>query len=490
MGLTQKIWLLVTAPFVVALVAYVASTRPLRRELLMTEASREIREDVSVLESALKHGVVDPDNADLVALTNSIANPERVLGVALFASNGKVLARSDQFPAGLPAELLAQEALTSGTGSVSEVRESDGKTLLEHAFRFGAAGPATGGAVVVVRDIDYVHDLLWIWNLKLALVGAVGGLIVLLLSRPLVARVVGRPLGRVVGGVEAVTAGDLEAHVPDQARDELGRLARAFNAMTLSLRESRKRVEEEHAQRSALESRLRQLQTLAAAGEVAASMAHEIGSPLNVILGRARMVRTREGVSPEVGHELDAIVAQTERITRIVERFLRVSRPIGAAHVEPVDLLEVASDTLALLSVECRKRGIKADLASARGFRPVVRADRDQLMQILFNLCHNAVQAQPNGGRIDVRLSQSGESGRAAVNIDVIDAGPGVDPAMRGKIFDRFVTTRRVEGGSGLGLAIVDGMVRELGGYVEADEAEGGGACFRVHVPLDAEVAA
>src|SRR5439155_20658422 len=106
------------------------------------------------------------------------------------------------------------------------------------------------------------------------------------LSRPLVERVVGRPLGEVVVGVEAVTTGDLAAHVPDARRDELGRLARAFNKMTLSLRESRQRIEDEHQQRSALESRLRQLQTLAAAGEVAASMAHEIGSPLNVILGR------------------------------------------------------------------------------------------------------------------------------------------------------------------------------------------------------------
>jgi signal transduction histidine kinase len=488
MGLTQKIWLLITAPFVLAIVAYIAATRPLRRELLLTEASREIREDVSVLESALSHGVVDPDNADLVALTNSVANPERCLGVALFAADGKLLAASDGFPKDLPSESLAQKALASG--SVSDVTERDGKTILQHAFRFGAAGPATGGAVVVVRDIDYVQDLLWVWNLKLALVGALGGLVVLALSRPLVERVVGRPLAEVVGGVESVTAGDLEAKVPDAQRDELGRLARAFNKMTSSLRESRKRVEDEQEQRSALESRMRQMQTLAAAGEVAASMAHEIGSPLNVILGRTRMVRMREGVPPELAHELDTIVAQTERITRIVERFLRVSRPIGAMHIESIDLADVAADALALLTPECRKRGIRTELSVDKGFRPRVKADRDQLMQILFNLVHNSVQAQPKGGRIDVLLSASTIEGRNTVDIEVTDAGPGIAPEVRGKIFDRFVTTRKVEGGSGLGLAIVDGMVRELGGWVEADDAKGGGACFRVHVPLDAEVAA
>src|SRR5205807_5680024 len=145
-------------------------------------------------------------------------------GVALFASDGKLLAASDGFPLDLPAEALAQKAL--GKGSVSDVSEREGKTILQHAFRFGAAGPATGGAVVVVRDIDYVHDLLWVWNLKLLLVGAVGGLVVLALSRPLVERVVGRPLGEVVVGVEAVTTGDLAAHVPDARRDELGPLAR------------------------------------------------------------------------------------------------------------------------------------------------------------------------------------------------------------------------------------------------------------------------
>jgi len=195
-------------------------------------------------------------------------------------------------------------------------------------------------------------------------------------------------------------------------------------------------------------------------------------------------------VPPEVAHELDTIVAQTERITRIVERFLRVSRPIGAMQIQAVDLAEVAADTLALLGSECKKRGIKTELVIDKGFRPRVRADRDQLMQILFNLVHNSVQAQPKGGKIHVRLSASNVDGRNTVAIEVTDAGPGIAPEVKGKLFDRFVTTRRDEGGSGLGLAIVDGMVRELGGWVEADDAKGGGACFRVRVPLDAEVAA
>jgi signal transduction histidine kinase len=107
------------------------------------------------------------------------------------------------------------------------------------------------------------------------------------------------------------------------------------------------------------------------------------------------------------------------------------------------------------------------------------------MVQIVFNLCHNAIQAQPRGGKIDVRLGPTEEeiSGVPGLELVVTDAGPGVDPAMRGRIFDPFVTTKKGEGGTGLGLAIVDGMVRDLGGRVMVDDAPGGGASFRVQIP-------
>jgi signal transduction histidine kinase len=303
-----------------------------------------------------------------------------------------------------------------------------------------------------------------------------------------------------------VARGELEVEVPAARNDELGRLARAFNAMTHGLLEARRREEEQRSRREELEAKMRTVQTLAAAGEIAASLAHEIGSPLNVILGRARMIADRPDTSETTRADLKSIAAQTERITRSIEGFLRVGRPSHAT-ASVVDVQEVVDETLAFLASEARKRGIAIRVVRAAATDapveagPRVLADRDQLTQIVFNLCLNAMQAQPGGGQLEVRLSRATENDRPMVELAVSDGGPGVPAEIRGRIFDPFFSTKRTEGGkaargdggSGLGLAIVDGMVRELGGTVDADDADpsaGGGARFRVRLPAIASTSA
>jgi len=479
--LTQKIWLLVTVPFVVALATYLIATRPFRRELLLAEASRDARDDVVVLQSAITKGLIDEKDrvADLTALTESIAQAERVIGLAVYGVNGEPLAESQGIRGNPRVRELAHRALASH----GEVREIRGRPPhLEHAFLLDKTGSIA--VCVVIRDIGYVDALVGTWTRTLLYVGLASVLLILVLSRPLVRRIVGTPLEQVVSGVEHVAAGQLDVRVPDQRSDELGRLARSFNAMTESLSSARARVDEQTAQRAALEARMRQLQTLAAAGEVAASLAHEIGSPLNVILGRTRMMAARADTAENTKRDLEIVAAQTERITRVVRKLLDISRPAKGKH-ELVDVHAVIEETLAFIEPECKKRRIKQKSSVESDAPTKVLADRDQLVQIVFNLCHNAIQAQPNGGLIDVRMKRSTDSisGAPSLAIEVVDAGPGVPAEVRGRIFDPFVTTKKGEGGTGLGLAIVDGMVRELGGKVTVDDAPGGGACFRVEIP-------
>ncbi|MGZ5966322.1 MAG: ATP-binding protein, partial [Polyangiales bacterium] len=178
--------------------------------------------------------------------------------------------------------------------------------------------------------------------------------------------------------------------------------------------------------------------------------------------------------------DLEIVAAQTERITRVVQRLVSVSRP-SRGKIEDVEMHAVVDETLAFLAPECKKRGIVTKVTSEDSTYKI-RADRDQMVQIVFNLCHNAIQAQPNGGKIEVKLARAEHADEPVLFLEVSDTGPGIDPSVRGKIFDPFVTTKRA--GSGLGLAIVDGMVRELGGGVEAFEGDSGGARFRVRIPL------
>ncbi len=481
MTLTQKIWLLVTVPFVVALATYLVATRPFRRDLLVAEAARDARDDVVVLQSAISKGLIDEKDriADLTALTESIAQAERVIGIAVYGADGQPLAESHGIRGNPRVRELAHRALKGHR----EVRDILGHPpRLEHAFLLEKTG--TVAVCVVIRDIGYIDTLVGTWSRTLLYVGIASVLLMLLISGPLVRRIVGAPLQAVVTGVEHVSQGQLDVRVPDRRRDELGRLARSFNAMTESLRIARARVDDESAQRAALEARMRQLQTLAAAGEVAASLAHEIGSPLNVILGRTRMMAARPDTSENTKRDLEIVAAQTERITRVVRKLLDISRP-PKGRVEQVDVREVVDETLVFIQPECKKRRISQSSIIDIDAPRRVLADRDQLVQIVFNLCHNAIQAQPNGGKIEVHLKRAADaiSGAPALAIEVRDSGPGVPEELRGRIFDPFVTTKKGEGGTGLGLAIVDGMVRELGGRVTVDESPGGGACFRVEIP-------
>ncbi|MBI2391059.1 MAG: HAMP domain-containing protein [Deltaproteobacteria bacterium] len=480
MALTHKIWLLVTIPFVVAIATYLIATRPFRRELLLAEARRDARDDVVVLQTAINRGLIDEkDKEDLAAMVDAIAHAERVIGVAVFAGEGALLAASP----GARAEPLVADAAHRALAGRAEVSELRGEpTRLIHAFHLKGGRPEA--VAVVVRDVGYIDKLVGSWTRSLLWVGLVFAAVMLLISAPLVSRIVGAPLGVVVRAVEEVAAGKLDVRVPDRRKDELGRLARSFNEMTESLRSARARVEEETATRANLEARMRRLQTLAAAGEVAASLAHEIGSPLNVILGRARMVAARPDSSEATKRDLEIVATQTERITRVVRKLLDISRP-PKGRVEKVDVRAVVDETLAFVAPECKKRHIATTTDADAAAPTHVLADRDQIVQIVFNLVHNAIQAQPNGGRIDVRLAGGAAevSGAPLVIIEVRDAGPGIDPELRGRVFDPFVTTKKAEGGTGLGLAIVDGMVRELGGRVVVDDAPGGGACFRVNIP-------
>lgn len=481
MTLTQKIWLLVTVPFVVALATYLIATRPFRRELLVTEASRDARDDVVVLQSAITKGLIDEKDRinDLTALTESIAQAERVIGIAVYGIDGQPLAESSGIKGNGRVRELAERALRERR----EIRDIRGRPPhLEHAFLLDKTGSIA--VCVVIRDIGYVDALVGAWTRTLFYIAIGSVLVMLLISGPLVRRIVGTPLQQVVTGVGQVAEGKLDVRVPDTRRDELGLLARSFNAMTESLRTARARVDAETTQRAALEARMRQLQTLAAAGEVAASLAHEIGSPLNVILGRTRMMAARADTADKTKRDLEIVAQQTERITRVVRKLLDISRP-PKGRVEQVDVREVVEETLAFIQPECKKRRITQSSTVDADAPARVLADRDQLVQIVFNLCHNAIQAQPEGGKIDVRIRRAEESisGAPALAIEVRDSGPGVPAELRGRIFDPFVTTKPSGEGTGLGLFISREIVQGLGGHIHVESEPGRGTSMRVVLP-------
>ncbi len=304
-------------------------------------------------------------------------------------------------------------------------------------------------------------------------------------------RFVSRPITKLLRGIDDVAKGDLSHVILSEHDDEIGAIATRFNEMTFSLRESRGETQRQNEAKLALEQRLGQTEKLATIGQLAAEIAHEVGTPLNVIAGRARSIQ-KKAKDPEVVEKNAAIVAeQTARITRIIQRLLDFTRrKVGSPEHAAVNLNELALTTMELLAGQFSNAKVKTRLDRAEGL-PRIAGDRDRLQQVLINLLLNAVQAMPDGGKLRVetratrrtRPGLEGSPEQEFVQLAVSDTGVGIPPDIKDRIFDPFYTTKEGQGGTGLGLAVVSGIVKEHDGWIDVEDAAGGGTVFRVYLP-------
>ena len=307
----------------------------------------------------------------------------------------------------------------------------------------------------------------------------------------LAGRFVSRPITKLLRGIDDVAKGDLSHVILSEHDDEIGAIATRFNEMTYSLRESRGETLRQNEAKLALEQRLGQTEKLATIGQLAAEIAHEVGTPLNVIAGRARSIQRKSREPAAVEKNASIIAEQTARITRIIRRLLDFTRrKVGSPEHARVNLNDLAVSTLELLGGQFAQAKVKTRLDRAEDL-PLVDGDADRLQQVLINLLLNAVQAMPDGGALAIetraiRRTRPGlETGAEQdfVMLVVTDTGIGIPAEIRDKIFDPFYTTKEGQGGTGLGLAVCSGIVKEHDGWIDVEDASGHGTIFRVYVP-------
>jgi signal transduction histidine kinase len=298
---------------------------------------------------------------------------------------------------------------------------------------------------------------------------------------------VGRPLARLSAAMQRVGRGDMRPSLDTKRDDEVGRLARDFAAMVAELERARARLEAEQDAHRRSTRALQDADRLVTVGQLSAGLAHEIGSPLQVLHGRARRLLRHADDAQEVRRAAEVIAVEAERITRIVQQLLHVARR-RARHVvgHPGAALRSVVD---LLEVEARRKRVDLQLVMAEDVR-IEWVESDVLQQIALNLVRNAMQACAEGGRVVVTLERGVlrrrpiRTATPALRLTVQDDGRGIDPAVRDQLFEPFFTTRAAEGGTGLGLAIVASLVRELGGTVDVTSDPGQGSAFVVELPL------
>ncbi|MGB7723067.1 MAG: ATP-binding protein [Bryobacteraceae bacterium] len=230
--------------------------------------------------------------------------------------------------------------------------------------------------------------------------------------------------------------------------------------------------------RAELEQRLVQADKLSSIGLLAAGVAHEVNTPLAVISTYAQMLAKQVSDDSQKSLILDKIAKQTFRASEIVNSLLNFSRT-SSTSLTDVSLNRVIQETLSLLEHQLQKSGIQVKTDLDPGLRPV-HGNAGQLQQVFLNLILNARDAMSAGGSLEVRTWSDGSGAWA----EVADTGHGIAPEHLHRIYDPFFTTKAVRKGTGLGLSVTYGIIQEHGGSIEVSNRPGGGASFRLELPL------
>ena len=224
------------------------------------------------------------------------------------------------------------------------------------------------------------------------------------------------------------------------------------------------------------EDRARAAEELASVATLVAGLAHEIGTPMGVIQGHAKLLES--AVSGEdAAWRLRTIQEQVSRISKIIQTLLNIARPGKTRHV-PVDLAALIRTTFSFLEDKFSRRGIRAE--SAGGTIPSVLGDAERLQQVLLNLFLNAADAMPGGGdlRVEFGTTDDGE-----IEVRVSDSGHGIPERDLDRIFEPFFTSKDASEGNGLGLMVAKGIVTDHGGGLSVTSVEGQGTEFRIRLP-------
>ena len=304
-----------------------------------------------------------------------------------------------------------------------------------------------------------------------------------------IVRGITKPLGKLTEGVKALEITGSFEKVSVKTKDEIGRLAQAFNDMTDSLKKK-------EAEKQQLEEQLRHVQKMEAIGTLAGGIAHDFNNIISVIIGYGRLLQKKDNDEEVAGEYLDHILFCAGRAAALTQRLLTFSRR-QMMNPRPLNLNAIIRNVEGILTrlinenIDFKIEYADEDL--------IVIADSGQVEQVLMNLTTNARDAMPRGGCLKITTksvaldrqffisSGGGRPGRYAM-ISVADTGTGIDKQIKEKIFDPFFTTKEIGEGTGLGLSMVYGIVRQHDGYIDVSSEPGKGTTFRIYIPLSGSV--
>ena len=466
--------ILVVAVFAYVLVQEERGQRRSEFDLRVNVTSAAIR---LAVENALRSGTL----TDVERLANDLVIKQtEIVRIRLLDRNLAPLVDANLL-AGDPGVSLDRHQRVRDTGQPAVVERQSGGTRLHNVLLPVRSTGGDDGVLEIAFVAGRLEADLLGENYKIGLRGTVLVVILGLIIWFALQRLVFRPVADLMQGIERVAAGESQAAVPVRSRDELGRVAKAFNRMTERLEEARRRVEAETDRSLELMRRLRQTESLAIAGKLCSSIAHEVGTPLNIIAGRAELMLRALPQNSPLREDLDVIIGQIDRISRMIRAALDPFRQREPERT-PTAPGSVAEVLRPLLQHFARTRGVTLAVSLPRNLPPVL-VDPGHLQQVLINLLTNAIEATPAGGRVEVTGAHRADDGRPGVAIEVRDTGSGIPGELLPHIFDPFFSTKSAREGAGLGLAICRDLIRSNGSEIQVVSTPGEGTTFTVWLP-------
>ncbi|MGH7853410.1 MAG: ATP-binding protein [Candidatus Binatia bacterium] len=305
----------------------------------------------------------------------------------------------------------------------------------------------------------------------------------------LVRRNVSRPIKVLIERIRTIGEGHWDERIETRGKNEITSLALEFNQMCERLEDLYGRLFKEQQNRLNLERGLRQSDKLASVGQLAAGLAHEIGTPLNIIGGRAEFLLRRPRSDEEISQNLQIIRSQIDRITGIVRQMLEFSRRREPAF-RSVELLPLLHKVTHLLEHKIVDKGVNVNIAIPESL-PALQADPDQLQQVFINLFLNSLHALQPGGTIKISAATIyHDNGNGAATtasyklaIEFEDNGAGIPAEHLSQIFDPFFTTKDIGEGTGLGLSVSYGIIKDHGGEIRVESRRGEFTRFTISLP-------
>ncbi len=304
------------------------------------------------------------------------------------------------------------------------------------------------------------------------------------------ARMIANPILSLIARAQGVAAGDLSHRVEVAGSDELRALAVEMNRMCDRLEEASERADAEAAARALATQQLRHADRLATVGSLASNMAHELGTPINVVEGHAQLIRER-GIDDKIAAHVRVIQEQCAHMTSIIRQWLDFGRR-GRKGDDSCVVEPVIRSSLQMIQPMAKASRVDISFVETSATHSAAISE-GELQQVLLNLTVNAVQAMPEGGVLSVGVSSAtrGPSppwpdAPPLVVLRISDTGSGLAPDIASRIFEPFFTTKDPGRGTGLGLSIASGIVQECGGKIEVTSHCGPGTTFRVCLPSSA----